>query len=74
MTLQEYYNKLTYFINNHPQALDFKVVYAKDDEGNEYKPVYYEPSIGFFDGDYIGANSFEEHGIDPNHANCVCIN
>ncbi len=76
MTLQEYYNKLTYFVNNHPEALDLEVVtYDCDwDRSSGVNPNF---SLGFNEGrDFIHITDFEKYGIDAEtvKANAVCIN
>lgn len=75
MTLQEYYNKLTHFIDNHPEALDLEVVYYDQthDTCNRVQPGVV--SIGLVEmQQFTALEYFKEYGIDPNHANCVCIN
>jgi hypothetical protein len=75
MTLKEYFEGLQKFITENPDALEFQVITSKDDEGNGYNPVYYEPSKGHYDGDdYISHSQFEEWGRDDSDLNCVCVN
>lgn len=64
MTLTEYIKKLQMLeAKGHGEC---EVIYARDDEGNGYQPVSYEPSRGYFDGeDYDSMNE---------DANVVCIN
>lgn len=77
MKLSEYINQLQEFIKENPEAAEFEVCYAIDDEGNGYNDVYYTPTIGYRPegGEFIGISDtewFEEHeDIKPNS---VCIN
>ena len=43
MTLETYFKKLTDFVNEHPDLMQRELVYAKDDEGNGYDPVVFDP-------------------------------
>ena len=45
MNLKEYIEQLQEFVKENPQALEFDVWYAKDDEGNGYQEVYFAPSL-----------------------------
>lgn len=46
MTLREFIKNLETFAKENPNALDLIVITSKDDEGNGYYPVHYEPSKG----------------------------
>ncbi len=75
MTLKEYINNLTKFAEENPETLDMQVVTSKDDEGNGYNLVYYEPSKGIFeDGDFTTFAQYEEFGRDSSETNAVCVN
>jgi hypothetical protein len=66
MTLEKYITKLNKLVEKHPESLNMKVVFSIDEEGNEFKPVIYDPSIGnYIDGDFKVALS---------KCNSVCIN
>lgn len=77
MNLRKYYEQLGSFISDHPEALEYKVIYAKDDEGNGYNSVNYKPSLGLWDlerdGDFTIVEYFEENEIEGS-PNAVCIN
>lgn len=45
MKLKEYLNELNTLATKYPEILDFEVVYAHDDEGNEYQKIYSSPTI-----------------------------
>ena len=40
MTLKEYLKGLNQLVQDHPEALDFPVIYASDDEGNAFHQVF----------------------------------
>lgn len=52
MKLKEYIETLQEFVKQNPQALDYKVIYAKDDEGNGYQEIHYSPSVGHTEDEY----------------------
>lgn len=70
MTFKEYVTNLTQLLIEHPELAKKKAVYAKDNEGNEYREVYFSPSIGYFDDD----GDFTVAGSENDEVNAVCIN
>ena len=68
MKFRQYLERLNCLAKNRPESLDLEVVFSKDDEGNGYNFVNYEPSIGHFDGERNG--DFEEEKLN----NAICIN
>lgn len=78
MTLREYIEHLNNIVNQNPRALDFTVVYGKDDGGDEYKPLLYAPTVGLYDSEayynFITMAIFKDHKIKPEQANAVCVN
>jgi hypothetical protein len=75
MTLQEYINELNELVKTNPKALDLEVVYYDQtyDTCNRVQPGVV--SIGLVEmQQFTALEYFKEYGIDPNHANCVCIN
>ena len=84
MKLREFIDNLNRFVDDHPGAEDFEVITAKDDEGNGYNTVYYEPAAGNFeDGDFVSEDNFEDHmeclkefdcDIGSLTVNAVCVN
>ena len=75
MTLDDYIKYLTRLRNNNPNSGGWKVIYAKDDEGNNFKPVYYQPGVGIFDdreNEFI--SNWEEIKDREEEINAVCIN
>lgn len=77
MTLKNYIKNLQKIIDDNPEYAELDVIYSKDDEGNGYQHVTYEPCIGINqDG---GAYNVEFEGYDEDEheldeINCVCIN
>ena len=47
---------------------DLKVIYASDDEGNDFHDVTYPPAVGSFDEDTFETN------VRKQNENVVCIN
>jgi hypothetical protein len=75
MTLKEFIENLQKFVEENPKALELEVVTSKDDEGNGYNRVYYEPSMGHYDGDDFTPHSqFEDWNRDDDDLNSVCLN
>lgn len=74
MKFKEYLAELNKIAKKNPETLNMDVIYSKDDEGNGYQQVSYEPSKGFYDGDeFTGEGHFEECEITEN-PNAICIN
>ena len=48
MKLSEYMKHLRKLIEDNPEAKDYVVVCASDDEGNDFNPIIFHPSVGFF--------------------------
>ena len=69
MKLKEYIEKLKEIYYLHP---NLDVVYATDDEGNNFAKVHFDPSYGHFDGHNFG-NDTDEQGRRKK-VNAVCIN
>jgi hypothetical protein len=69
--LKEYREKLNKLAEENPEADDMQVIYSKDDEGNWYQHVNYDPGLGTFkNGEYISTN---DAGYNDT-PNAVCIN
>ena len=67
MKLNEFISNLTRLITDHPEAADFDVVTSKDDEGNGFSLIHYDPSIGHYDDD-------GEYRSEYTPLNAVCVN
>lgn len=58
---------------------DLDVVYSKDDEGNDFNTVNYEPSVGRYDKYEREFYPYQEEGdefsiSDIKDCNAVCVN
>ena len=81
MKLKLFVQQLNEFLEVHPEASEFEVVTAKDDEGNGFNPVYWAPSLGCYnpdDWEFLPADHVEEcpedyEGYDTT-PNAVCVN
>ena len=70
--------KLSEHIANCQKALeeygDLEVITAKDAEGNGYNRVHYEPTAGYYDGEYNGDFMTNNDPEDDWEYNAVCLN
>jgi hypothetical protein len=75
MNITEYAAKLADLAKLYPKA---KLCYAADDEGNDYKLVIFEPTLGNFEErDFISESGFEDFKKDTGRklkVNAICIN
>jgi len=65
LRLKEYKAKLDAFIKEKPSALDLIVCTARDDEGNGFNAVWYDPST---------MTVALDNTNDNNEIDCVCLN
>ena len=49
MNFKTYVENLNKLLEERPETAEFNVVTSKDDEGNGYNLVYYEPTVGNYD-------------------------
>ena len=74
MKLRQYLDELNELVEENPAALEYEVVYAKDDEGNGFEETHYGPSMGLFEGsEFTPADVLDEEDRVED-ANSVCIN
>jgi hypothetical protein len=67
MKFKDYVGILSKQLKENPEWAELDVVYASDDEGNDYHKVYHSASAGtLFEGE------MDFSGDDP--LNAVCIN
>lgn len=67
MKLKQFIENLNKLLQERPETAEFDVVTSKDDEGNGYNLVYYDPSVGHYD--------FEEKEFyEEKELNAVCVN
>lgn len=77
MKLSEYITKLEGVLASCPEAKDYQVIYAKDDEGNGYGEIYFDPSVGYYDDDdrdWMSKENLMEDGYEDLPVNSVCVN
>ena len=67
MTLEQYHQKLTTLMLQNPNAKKLRVITSSDDEGNQFHPVIFDPTLGSYDD--IG--NFDQESKSPN---AVCVN
>ncbi len=78
MKLFEYIEELKRMANENSKILNYNVVFAGDDEGNNFDEVNYTPTIGVFtdEGEFFTSGDFEDEdlGMDEADINAICIN
>jgi len=65
----EYVKILQKFLKDNPEISDYIAITSKDAEGNGFEPIFYDPSIGYYDEvnkDFDMNNEIDE--------NAVCVN
>lgn len=68
MKLKEFLKTINQLIAENPEYLELEVITAKDDEGNGYNKVSYEPSVGQL-------NEYGELDMNPSLVpTVICIN
>ena len=82
ITLQEHIKQCLVILRENPEAKDFLMVSASDEEGNGFEPVYFSPTLGIFteDGEFYAGDEdieiFKEFHPEVVHPkpNAICIN
>ena len=67
MTLKEYAANINKLLSDRPETAEFDVVTSRDDEGNGYTLVHYEPSVGNYDKE-------DKDFTEEKELNAVCVN
>lgn len=67
MELRQFMQNLNKLINENPLVLTYDVVTAKDDEGNGYELVHFDPQIGTY-------NKNDKEFYPERESNAICIN
>jgi len=71
MKLKDYVKNLIELIAARPETAEFDVVTSKDDEGNGFNLVLFDPQVGRYgSGEFEDEEEFEEEVS----ANAVCVN
>ena len=66
MKFSEFAKNINALLESRPEVGEFDVVTSIDDEGNGFRLVHYEPSVGNYDED----GDFNEEV----KANAICLN
>jgi|GEM_PF-1609377 len=76
MKLQEYINQLNKIVEENPKNADLLVIYAMDDEGNEFAKIGFAPSLGNYniDKEFTQVENFEDIDEEERFVNAICIN
>ncbi len=86
MKFKDYLKMLNDFAEANPESLEYITLYAKDDEGNGYQEVHYDPTLGHSEGGYNAEFSSlesieenfqddpEEYSKEDYPINSICIN
>ena len=69
MQLHQYLDNLNKMAKEHPEILEYDVIYSSDDEGNSFEMIYYTPSVGVFEN-----REFSDISRDIRELNAICIN
>jgi len=67
MKLREYLKTLNLLVKKSPEILEYEAIISVDDEGNDYKPVVFEPSVGHYDKE-------DREFYEERKSNSVCVN
>lgn len=73
MKLIEYLESIQELIKDRPELLEADVIYAIDDEGNEFRPCSFSVTAGLFEEDEYTEETGEDWD-DEMTVNAVCIN
>lgn len=80
MTLREYISHLNKMVENKPALRNVEMVFASDDEGSEYKPVSWYPSVMYTNKVEYGmevhtkSDLLEEGESPDDYIAVVCVN
>lgn len=76
MKLSEYIKQLTQIVEEKPEYADLTVIYAKDDEGNEFSKIGFAPSLGNLNAEkeFTQIENFEDIDEEDRIVNSICIN
>lgn len=79
MKLKQFLEAIQHHTKDIPNRDDLEVVFSVDDEGNEYKKAFYEPTLckiesAISDSNYITAIEMLEDGeIEKEDINAICV-
>jgi hypothetical protein len=81
ITFKEFVDNCLELLKERPETANFKVVYASDEEGNNFDGVYWKPSVGYFhhrdfeqESQVADEDLSKDEREDRHESNAVCIN
>lgn len=77
MKLKEYIKNLQDVLDSNPEYAELAVITAKDEEGNGFNTVYFEPSLGRWHPQYQEFTTKDNFGdLDESEQiiNSICVN
>ena len=77
MKLKEYLEQLNAYAVEHPEALDFDVITAKDEFSNGFNEVNNIDGLGCVTDDYdcfTPCRHFNDYDLTSDDINAICVN
>jgi hypothetical protein len=75
MKLKQYLDNLNRLVKETPEILDLELVYSGDEEGNDFHPLNYLPTLGVFrDGEFVSKAYLEDMELTEDDINALCVN
>ncbi|MEE9532726.1 MAG: hypothetical protein V3W52_17240 [Syntrophobacteria bacterium] len=77
MQFKEFVDNVTKLLADRPELAEMDVVASGDDEGNDFRKVFYTPTVGEFDADDGEFTDEDEDDPDMDELtaiNAICIN
>jgi len=74
MKFGDYVANLNKFLKDNPESKDFETITSKDDEGNGFNRVYYNPSTGHYDENDGEFDQGQDDEDQKQTHNAVCVN
>jgi hypothetical protein len=75
MKLRQYLENLNRLAKESPDILDLELVYAGDEEGNDFHSLNYLPTLGVFEhGEFYSKNNLEDTDYTEDDINALCVN
>lgn len=71
MKLSELIIHLNNMAKENPEILNYEVISSSDDEGNDFNPVLYTPTLGHYNPSGWGYEKFQ---TDVDDHNAICLN
>jgi len=68
VTLREFVDSLEDLMERNPKMAEVEAITARDEEGNGYDPIYFNPTAGHYD------RSTKDFDDESDDVNAVCVN